>query len=161
MDDGRYGRSMDEWGTRIRKEAREYRLAAIGETQLTDLAGQLRSIEKGLATLRLEISSEFAPGAVEQGRKWKATTGKVGQQSFNAPAIFTTAQANGLTMMDLVASGALTLNWGMTKLRKFFADHDIELRSVGHEIEDGDPDGPHMGLWYKAGSTSYNPTDGG
>lgn len=156
---------MSEWGTRVRKEAREYRLEAIGEVQLTDLAGQLRSIEKGLATLRLDISSEFGDStsgaSVSRGRKWKASTTSVGQQSFNAPAIFVTTQTEGYTMMDLVESGALTLKWGMTKLRKFFADRDMELVTVGHEVEAGDPDGPHMGLWYKPGSTSYKPTDEG
>ena len=171
MDDGRYGRSMTEWGTRIRKEAREYRLSAIGETQLIDLAGQLRSIEKGLAADRLAISSEFAPGSSDSGRKWTAKTGRVGQQSYNPPAIFTTAQAHGLTLMDLVESGALTLKWGMTKLRKFFADNNMELRQVGHELDphdhtddddgDGDGEGPHLGLWYKSGSTTSDSTDEG
>ena len=175
MDDGRYGRSMDEWGTRVRKEAKDYRIQAIGEAQLTDLAGQLRSIEKGLATQRLEISSEFgdsSPGTnVTTGRKWTAKTPKVGQRSYNAASIFTSTQANGLTMIDLVNSGALKLTWGWQKLVKFFATNEIELRTIGHELNpddhtddddgEGDGEGPHVGVWYKAASTSYDRADEG
>ena len=155
MDDARFANSLRAWGDRVAKKAREYRQIAVGEGQLTDLAGEMRSIENRLAADRRIISSEFDPGGTTAGRGWAAKTTKVGQQSFNAPAILMSAQSNGLTLMDLVNAGALKLDWKMMKLKDLFAKHDIEFRQVGHEIESGDPMGPHLGLWYKAGSTSY------
>lgn len=168
MDDGRYANSLRAWGDRVAKKGREYRLDAIGETQLIDLAGQLRSTEKRLADLRLEISSEFGDtdtsgSSVAEGRRWKAKTSRVGQRSYNPSAIFTSAQAEGYTMMDLVRSGALKLTWGWQKLEAFFAINNIPMRTVGHELDPdvNDPEGPHVGVWYKTGSTSYEPLNEG
>jgi hypothetical protein len=42
------------------------------------------------------------------------------------------------------------LAWQWSKLEAFFAKHDIELRTTGHEItDDGDPTGPHVGAVWK------------
>ena len=119
------------------------------EGDMPDVAGAIRFAETRLADTRRDLLAE-APN-YQKGHAYQIVTSRPNERSYNEPGIFTVTQEVGVSFLDLINAGALTLKWNWTQLKKFFYDHDIEFRTVYHELRDEEkvPDGPHVGE-YKA-----------
>ncbi len=121
------------------------------EADMADVTGRLRFNEVRLATERQAVLAESPEWAT--GDDYKIVTSRPNERSYNEPGIFTVTQEIGVSILDLVNAEALTFKWNWTKLKSFFEAHDLEFRTVYHELRDEEktPDGPHVGE-YKAKS---------
>jgi hypothetical protein len=128
--------------------------APVTEADMPDVTGLLRFSEVRLADTRRGILAE-APDW-QKGDRYQIVTSRPNERSYNEPGIFTVTQEIGVSWLDLVNAGVLSLKWNWTKLKSFFEAHDLELRVVHHELRDDEkvPDGPHVGEYKAKARTS-------
>ena len=161
---GTYIQGLAYWDDEFRTSARTLRVNAPDEANLIDLAGALKSIEQFCGRERRLIESEIpadpGPGTVEaQGAVTTATAGRTAKRSFNIYAIIADAQANGLTIYDLIDEDALRVTGQWTNLKRVFHNAMIALAIAPHEIDntmDGDDAKFHVGERWVTGSYTYD-----
>lgn len=115
--------------------------------EAADLLGRVRQVEVRLADYRRAVLAEETDA---EGEHYAIAVEQKGVRSYNDASILGTVMAAGHDLRDLIAAGAVKLTWKWTALEHFFRKEDLELRIVGHEIEnDGDVEAPHVGSYWK------------
>jgi len=138
----------------LRRAARAVREADITEADsIADALGEIRAVEVSLAKWRQTLAAETP---AEEGDAYEVKETKKAVRSFSlAPILHSVLSANPNvspfeTLMDMIESKAAKLTFTWRNLQAFFYAHNIELRVAQHEIiDDGDVDGPHVGVVYR------------
>lgn len=122
----------------------------IPEHHLVDAAGELRHLERRLASVRRSLESEIPPGAV--GEKYKAVERRSAKRSYNSEALVRLfrdrweAPSDSDALYELWRAGVIDVAWRWTDLQRAADKWDIPLTITKHELRDGEP--AHIGeVW--------------
>jgi hypothetical protein len=116
-------------------------LMAADESNIVDALGEIREVEKGVASERKLGASEVEPGQV--GQDWMLKQSKVATRTFNhANIIKKFADARDTSMLAalayLISNDAVRLNWQISKLKPLIRIDNITIETAQHEITEGD-----------------------
>lgn len=130
-----------------------------------DTAGRTRAIETRLAGWRRSLVTELPE--TTKGDNYKVVVGRKGTRSYSVAPVMASLQEKYpddsafQLLQRLLHSGAASLTFSWSKLERFFNNEDLVLRIASHEIvDDGDPDGPHVGVVWET-TTSIETTGKG
>ncbi len=116
-------------------------LESAGDETLVDVLGDVRTVERGLASLRQEMSAELDDFVY--GERWQMVRNRQAKRSYNTPQIVNKfANAMKVSMFEaiiyLMKEGALKFSWQWLSLQRAAANQDVTLVTANHEIEEGD-----------------------
>lgn len=139
--------------TRIEADVTDLVRLPVPEEDTPDAAGRGRALENKLAGWRRGMVVELP--STTKGEKYKVVVGRKCDRSYSIAPVVTALgdkypdDNNFELLMRLITSQAVKLTWSWTYIKRMFEREDMELRIVSHEIlDDGDPDGPHVGeVW--------------
>lgn len=125
----------------IAPRMKETLLRTKDEGEAIDLLGDVRDVEKHLASLRHTAQAEFQSG--QSGGRWMMTIPEPREKSYNTPRLINKfAKAWGATIFDtliqLIKDDVVRLEWGYKKLLAHAERYDITLAMAQHEIVEGD-----------------------
>ena len=131
-------------------------LAAHGEGEVIDVIGEIREVEKGLASLRQGAAVEFDSG--QHGDEWKIVVPAPNVRSYNTPSLVNKfSKAWGATIFDtlreLIKMDVVRLEWQFKKLMNLAQQYDVTIATAQHEIVEGDD--ADIGVYKGRGYPSY------
>jgi hypothetical protein len=135
-------------------------LDAEDTAQLVDALGAINSTERSLASERRLAASEVEPG--DAGHQWTVEMNGRWDKTYNTPGLITKfmdvyGMAPLQVLQHLVHEGVVELKWKWKPLEKAIKEHGLDLRTVNHEIEEGD-DADVGRVWFE-GYRKYVPTE--
>lgn len=122
----------------------------LAEDEFADALGEVRFIEIKLASFRQGTLKE-AP-EYQKGENYEIVTSRPNAYSFNVQRIMADLAAEGLSIIDLINSGAVELKWKVSKLVTIFdaVGRTVEIAPKELGPDDMTLDGPHVGKYPKA-----------
>ena len=114
------------------------------EHEVPDVVGDF---DRAVAMIRDAKSGLMAEVTTEvDGDRYRVTFGRRAERSYNTSGLL--AAFGGFDHLpDLVAAGAVRLDWQWSALRKHAYTEGVDLRLAAREIDDGDPDNLIGEVW--------------
>jgi hypothetical protein len=125
-----------------------------------DVLGEVKAVERGLASLRGGAQAEFEDG--QTGGVWRIEKGRRSINSYNTPKLIRSfAEAMGISSWDafvqLWRSDVVRISWQQSNLERAAAKHRVTLTTAPHEITEGED--AHVGTYWVDGYASYKRVD--
>ncbi|MHC1588593.1 MAG: hypothetical protein ACXQS1_02110 [Methermicoccaceae archaeon] len=119
-------------------------MEAKDDAEMVDVIGTIKEVERRYKPyVSMGISEiEFEPKVPLAGEERAAEVGNVCSRSYNTPRLMRLLQDHGLTVLDLLDMGIITIKWNWTPLKGLLKRKDIEYTIVDKEVSEmGEADG--------------------
>lgn len=121
---------------KIPKTIKDAIMAANTVQEQVDVAGAIKAVERRYRPDVRALVAETAPlpGQSIIGEVHRVEVTREAKRSYNTPNLMTKFQAEGITLLDLMNAGVLTINWRWTDLKRFAKSRGIDLKIVEKEV---------------------------
>ena len=111
-------------------------MEAKTDRELVDVIGSIKSAERRYKVDVQGAVAEVKPEAnhVLKGDVYAVETKNEAKRSYNTPNLMTKFQAEGVTLLDMLDAGVLTLSWRWMDLKRFAKSRGIDLDIVEREV---------------------------
>jgi len=108
----------------------------VTDRELVDAIGSVKSAERRYRGDVQGAVAEVKPEAnhVLKGEAHSVETKNEAKRSYNTPNLMTKFQAEGITLLDMLDAGVLTLSWRWMDLKRFVKSRGIDLVIVEREV---------------------------